>query len=434
MRSRGGLPRATGGLPAGSKIDGLDGHSSREGGQSTTAVFVFTSTVSKNSAAPPWTSKVSVAIWRGEFLFVVGRVPVVDGMGERCGPVTARTGRRADTPNLYTSEIKRKERKGFADYRSDSMVGERRTVFDGGRPHCRWGNMSKSAFSFAVSGDTSLQPELSELRYSPESSLEFRLPLLRNYSRSLRLEALRPSFGETLVVGVPGFLAEISKDFKQYIHGAVGIDPNYTDPGASHPSAFLGWKEWIADLVSVLEDSLVSDPYLKNAKKIVFLADSMGIALSIAAFKQLQEKFPHLTADIIGTRVTFMGSARTPERMEAIYDRGIAKLKEDNSGEWRQRDLYRGIEQKERLLALLTIARELNREQCREFTTELDTSIKSFPGKIVMLVPPLNEQGAPGYDKTHPREAQEHLLGAATHGSVVGTLGEALAKIGLSDR
>jgi len=49
-----------------------------------------------------------VAIWRGEFLFVVGRVPVVDGMGERCGPVTARTGRRADTPNLYTSEIKRK--------------------------------------------------------------------------------------------------------------------------------------------------------------------------------------------------------------------------------------------------------------------------------------------------------------------------------------
>jgi hypothetical protein len=294
--------------------------------------------------------------------------------------------------------------------------------------------MSKSAFSFAGSGDTSLQPELSELRYSPESSLEFRLPLLRNYSRSLRLEALRPSFGETLVVGVPGFLAEISKDFNGYIHGAVGIDPNYTDHGASHSSAFLGWKEWIADLVSVLEDSLVSDPYLKNAKKIVFLADSMGIALSIAAFEQLQEKFPHLTADIIATRVTFMGSARTPERMEAIYDLGIATLKEDDSGAWRQRDLYRGIEEKDRLLALLMIARELNSEQCPEFTTELDTSIKSFPGKIVMLVPPLNERGEPGYDKTHPREAQECLLAAATHGSVVETLGEALAKIGLSYR
>jgi hypothetical protein len=237
-----------------------------------------------------------------------------------------------------------------------------------------------------------------------------------------------------LVVGVPGFLAEISKDFNGYIHGAVGIDPNYTDHGASHSSAFLGWKEWIADLVSVLEDSLVSDPYLKNAKKIVFLADSMGIALSIAAFEQLQEKFPHLTADIIATRVTFMGSARTPERMEAIYDLGIATLKEDDSGAWRQRDLYRGIEKKDRLLALLMIARELNSEQCPEFTTELDTSIKSFPGKIVMLVPPLNERGERSYDKTHPREAQECLLGAATHGSVVGTLGEALTDIGLSYR
>lgn len=294
--------------------------------------------------------------------------------------------------------------------------------------------MVRRAFSFAVSGDTSLQPELSELRYSPESSPEFRLPLATKSSRSLRLEAVRPSFGETLVVGVPGFLAKISDDFQDHIHGVVGIDPNFTDPNGSHPPEFLGWKEWIADLVSVLEDSLVSDPYLKNAKKIVFLADSMGIALSIAAFEQLQEKFPHLTADIIGTRVTFMGSARTPERMEAIYDRGIAKLEGDNSGAWRQRDLYRGIEQKERLLALLMIARELNSEQCPEFTADLDTAIENFPGKIVMLVPPLNERGEASYDKTHPREAQEHLLGAATHGAVVGTLGEALAEIGLSHR
>ena len=120
--------------------------------------------------------------------------------------------------------------------------------------------------------------------------------------------------------------------------------------------------------------------------------------------------------------------------MEAIYNRGIAKLEGDDSEAWRERGLYRGIEQKERLLALLTIARDLNSKECPDFTTCLDTAIQTFSGKIVMLVPPLNEQGKPGYDKTHPQEAQECLLRAATHGSVVATLGEALAQIGLSHR
>ena len=293
--------------------------------------------------------------------------------------------------------------------------------------------MVNSALRFAVSKDTSLQPGLAELRYSPQS-LEFRLPLFTKDSRSLRLESVRPSFGETLVIGVPGFLANISDDFQPHIHGAVGINPNYTDPHAFHPSEFLGWKPWIDDLVSVLKDSLVSDPYLKNAKKIVFLADSMGIALSIAAFAELRKELPELEADIIATRVTYMGSERTPGRMEAIYNRGIAKLEGDNSEAWRERGLYRGIEQKERLLALLTIARDLNSKECPDFTTCLDTAIQTFSGKIVMLVPPLNEQGEPGYDKTHPHEAQECLLKAARHGSVVATLGEALAQIGLSHR
>lgn len=243
---------------------------------------------------------------------------------------------------------------------------------------------------------------------------------------------MRPSFGETFVVGVPGFLAEISQDFQRILHGAVGIDPNYADPTADHPSEFLGWKEWVADLVSDIEDSLVNDPYLKGAKKILFLADSMGIALSIAAFEQLQEKFPHLSAGIIGKRVTFMGSARTLIRMVEIYGRGIEKLKQDEEGAWRKREQYQGIEDKERLLALLTIARELNSEQLPEFTAQMDTAIETFPGKIRMILPPHNEQGERGYDKTHPPEAQEHLRSVARDAAVVETLDEALVQIGWS--
>lgn len=286
------------------------------------------------------------------------------------------------------------------------------------------------AHSFEVSGGPSLEPGFDELRHPPQSSLEFRLPLSTRNCRSLSLEAMRPSFGDTCAIAVPGFLAEISEDFETIMHGAVGIDPNYVDPTAHHPSEFLGWKEWVADLVAVMEDSLVNDPYLKNAQKMVFLADSMGIALSIAAFEQLQEKFPHLSADIIATRVTFMGSARTPERMVAIYDRGITKLKEDESEAWRDRKMYQGINEKARLLSLLTIARELNSERCPEFTAQLDAAIETFPGKILMLLPPFNEQGERGYDKTHPQEAQEHLLAAARDSAVVETLHEALVQIG----
>ena len=286
--------------------------------------------------------------------------------------------------------------------------------------------------SLSSSRKSSTDTDSDNIGYSPESFLEFRLPLSMKTSRSLSLEVIQPSFGETVVVGIPGFLAQLPDDFRAHINCATEIDPNYADPTAQHPSEFLGWQEWVCDLVTVLENTFEESPFVTSPGKILFLAESMGIAFSIAAFSELRRKVPEIKADIIAIRPTFMGSERTSKRMAHIYDRGITKLREDDSEKWRARDAYRSIKDKQRLIDLLTIARELNSDRFPLFTQQLDTAIATFPGNILIIPPPLDQSGQPGYDKTHPLEAQECLFNAAKHGSLVPTVQEAFRKLGFS--
>jgi hypothetical protein len=123
-------------------------------------------------------------------------------------------------------------------------------------------------------------------------------------------------------------------------------------------------------------------------------------------------------------RVPIMGQDRTADRMK-VYDKAIERLEVAIPSNWKE--TYPMIENSDRIVPLLQIARNTNNELYQDLMMKLDALVGQFEGRIRVIVPPFKGE-IRGFDKLHPEDAYDNFIERAKNAEITvhETLEEAL--------
>jgi hypothetical protein len=203
--------------------------------------------------------------------------------------------------------------------------------------------------------------------------------------KSVSIEFLSYPEDGTLYLAIPGFLDVVPAYFSE-ANFRCYFDYNY--PYTNRFPAT--WSTW-AECLSFVLDKLIRS--FSGIRTVTFLADSMGIPISMATSRMLSEQY-NLSFEIIGHKIPYVGEMRfraqevfapkleSPEKFQIFHQNLIANNPLVPGNEKLARELFEGA-----------LKSNLSEEE-----------IKAFKGKITLLTDHFLDK------KLHNKEALDYFV------------------------